>query len=134
MIRMSFDLPLVYCFSGPTDVRELELSVDAEGSIDRLLNFLEKVFNGGSDLNEPLKRCMDKLHQAEWSNSDVLIVSDGELRCPAEALMKQLAGAKDKWNLRVHGVVLPASQVIRAKRRDEDQAEEEVLLLPNHHP
>ena len=116
----------VYCFSGPTDVRELELSVDAEGSIDRLLNFLEKVFNGGSDLNEPLKRCMDKLHQAEWSNSDVLIVSDGELRCPAEALMKQLAGAKDKWNLRVHGVVLPASQVIRAKRREEtNQAEEE---------
>ena len=25
----------VYCFSGPRDVRELELSVDAEGSVDR---------------------------------------------------------------------------------------------------
>jgi hypothetical protein len=111
----------VYCFSGPSDVRELELSVDAEGSIDRLLSFLEKVFNGGSDLNEPMKRCMDKLHKAEWSNSDVLIVSDGELRCPQEALMKQLVGAKDKWNLRVHGVVLPASQVIRAKKSDKNE-------------
>ena len=86
---------------------------------------MEKVFNGGSDLNEPMKRCMDKLHQAEWSNSDVLIVSDGELRCPQDDLMRQLSGAKDKWNLRVHGVVLPASETIRAKKKGEAESEAE---------
>jgi len=54
-----------------------------------------------------------------------LIVSDGELRCPQEQLMKQLVGAKDKWNLRVHGVVLPASQVIRAvKKKDKKGGKE----------
>jgi uncharacterized protein with von Willebrand factor type A (vWA) domain len=44
-------------------------------SVNNLLEFLEKVFNGGSDFNEPVKRCLDRLTNAQWANSDILLVS-----------------------------------------------------------
>lgn len=59
-----------------------------------------QVFNGGSDFNEPVKRCLDRLTDAKWANSDILLVSDGELRQPGPEIMRKLAGAKDKLSLR----------------------------------
>jgi len=95
----------VFAFAGPDDVAELELGIDA-ASVDRLLTFLEKVFNGGSDFNTPIARCLGRLTDKAWANSDILIVSDGELRQPAQEVMRKLAGAKDKLGLRVHGLVV----------------------------
>ena len=46
----------------------------------------------GSDFNEPIKRCLDRLHTAAWANSDILLVSDGELRQPGVEIMRKLAG------------------------------------------
>ena len=51
-----------------------------------------QVFNGGSDFNEPVRRCLDRLHTAAWANSDILLVSDGELRQPGVEIMRKLAG------------------------------------------
>lgn len=34
-----------------------------------------QMFNGGSDFNEPVKRCLDRLTDAKWANSDILLVS-----------------------------------------------------------
>eukprot|EP00967_Tisochrysis_lutea_P014080 scaffold15807_cov20-Tisochrysis_lutea.AAC.6 len=36
-----------------------------------------QVFNGGSDFNEPVRRCLDRLSDAKWANSDILLVSGG---------------------------------------------------------
>ena len=58
--------------------------------VDRLLH--AQVFNGGSDFNEPVKRCLDRLHTAAWANSDILLVSDGELRQPSSEIMRKLSG------------------------------------------
>jgi hypothetical protein len=80
----------------PTQVREVELNQDMR-SVNNLLDFLEKVFNGGSDFNEPVKRCLERLTDARWANSDILLVSDGELRQPAQEV-----GA-EAWG---HGVPL----------------------------
>ena len=55
-------------------VREVELGMDM-ASVLRLLDFLEALFNGGSDFNEPLKRCLNRLTDAKWANSDILLVS-----------------------------------------------------------
>ena len=95
----------VYAFAGPQDVRELELNMDTK-SITNLLDFLEKTFNGGSDFNAPIKRCLDRLTDSKWGNSDILLVSDGELRQPGPEIMRKLAGAKDKLGLRVHGLIV----------------------------
>lgn len=80
-------------------VREVELSMDMP-SILRLLDFLEALFNGGSDFNEPLKRCLNRLTDAKWANSDILLVSGAclltERECintvgrPAESPIRQL--------------------------------------------
>lgn len=56
----------------------MELNQDMK-SVNNLLDFLETVFNGGSDFNEPIKRCLDRLTDAKWTNSDILLVSDGNL-------------------------------------------------------
>ena len=64
-------------------VKELELGTDMK-SVVNLLDFLEKVFNGGSDFNEPIRRCLTRLSDAKWANSDILLVSDGELRQPGQ--------------------------------------------------
>jgi len=81
----------VFAFAGPQEVAELSLGTDM-AAVHNLLGFLEKVFNGGSDFNEPVRRCLDRLHTAAWANSDILLVSDGELRQPGPEVMRKLAG------------------------------------------
>ncbi|KAK9805342.1 hypothetical protein WJX73_003956 [Symbiochloris irregularis] len=103
----------VFAFAGPKEVSELELNNDMK-SVNNLLTFLEKVFNGGSDFNEPIRRCLGRLTDAKWSNSDILLVSDGELRQPGQEIMQKLAGAKDKLSLRVHGLIVGAPEKQRA--------------------
>ncbi|GMH33678.1 hypothetical protein BSKO_01512 [Bryopsis sp. KO-2023] len=103
----------VFAFSGPQEVRELELNQDMK-SVNNLLDFLEKVFNGGSDFNEPVKRCLDRLTDAKWANSDILLVSDGELRQPGQEIMRKLAGAKEKLGLRVHGLIIGSPEERRS--------------------
>ncbi|KAL4423465.1 hypothetical protein ABPG77_005417 [Micractinium sp. CCAP 211/92] len=103
----------VFAFAGPQEVRELELNMDLK-SVNNLLEFLEKVFNGGSDFNAPVQKCLDRLTDAKWANSDILLVSDGELRQPGPEIMRKLAGAKDKLGLRVHGLIVGSPEKKRA--------------------
>jgi hypothetical protein len=95
------------------EVRELELNMDAK-SVANLLEFLERVFNGGSDFNTPIQACLSRLTDAKWANSDILLVSDGELRQPLPEIMRRLSGAKDKLGLRVHGLVVGSPETKRA--------------------
>ena len=46
----------------------------ATAAVTTLLLLLEQVFNGGSDFNTPVTRCLDRLHDAKWANSDILLV------------------------------------------------------------
>ena len=54
-------------------VQELELGTDMK-SVNNLLTFLEKVFNGGSDFNEPIRRSLSRLTDSICSYSDILLV------------------------------------------------------------
>ena len=56
----------LYAFSGPNDVKELELKVDT-GSLLELLNFLRYSFGGGTDVDRPLELSLDRLEQRDWS-------------------------------------------------------------------
>ena len=103
----------VFAFAGPREVRELELNMDPQ-SIENLLDFLEKTFNGGSNFNAPVQMCLERLTQAQWANSDILLVSDGELRQPQHEVMRKLSGAKEKLGLRVHGLILGSPEETRA--------------------
>ena len=56
----------LYAFSGPRDVKELELTVDT-ASLLELLNFMRYSFGGGTDVDRPLELSLDRLEQRDWS-------------------------------------------------------------------
>lgn len=73
----------LYAFSGPQDVKELELKVDA-GSLVELLNFLRFSFGGGTDVDRPLELSLDRLEQQDWSQVRFLFQ-----HCPTDFLGMQ---------------------------------------------
>ncbi|KAL6776203.1 hypothetical protein ACKKBG_A20245 [Auxenochlorella protothecoides x Auxenochlorella symbiontica] len=96
---------LLYAFSGLQDVKELELGLNTAG-VTQLLDFLAHSFNGGTELDEPLRRCMARVTLEEWKLADILIVTDGQLAAPAPLICEQLAHAREHLGLRTHGLVI----------------------------
>jgi uncharacterized protein with von Willebrand factor type A (vWA) domain len=105
----------LYAFSGPEQVQELELGVDAD-SLARLLDFLAGSFNGGTDVDAPLQRSLERLERDEWQQADVLMVTDGEVAPPSDDLLAALSRAKAELGLEVHGLVV-SSQKSEAMER-----------------
>ncbi|KAF8063042.1 viaA [Scenedesmus sp. PABB004] len=104
----------LYAFSGPDQVQELELSVDL-GSLDKLLEFLSCSFMGGTDVDRPLQLSLERLQKAEWQQADILMVTDGEVAPPSEALLEAIAAAHEDLGLEVHGLLV-SSQVSESMR------------------
>ena len=89
----------LYSFSGPGDCQELELKLNATG-LQGLLEFLSGSFHGGTDVDEPFNRALVRLSEAEWQNSDILLVTDGEIAPPNEELIANLNEAKEEMGLK----------------------------------
>jgi len=96
---------LVYAFSGPENVMELELDVGPE-SISKLLSFLTMSFSGGTDVDAPLALSLERLGREEWNLADILMVTDGEIPHPNEDILGKLNVAKDDMGLSVHGLLV----------------------------
>jgi len=80
-----------------------------ELAMKELLDFLSCSFEGGTDINEPIKRSLDLLcndADKEWSRADILIVTDSEIP-PADAeLREKLEYQVREHELQVHGLVV----------------------------
>ena len=90
----------LYSFSGPGDCVELELKVTGKG-VAALLEFLSGSFHGGTDVDEPFIRALQRLEEQEWSNADILLVTDGEIRPPDTQMLADLNNAKETMGLKV---------------------------------
>ena len=88
----------LYSFSGPGDCVELELKVTGKG-VAALLEFLSGSFHGGTDVDEPFIRALQRLEEQEWSNADILLVTDGEIRPPDTQMLADLNNAKETMGL-----------------------------------
>ncbi|KAK9819714.1 hypothetical protein WJX72_001579 [[Myrmecia] bisecta] len=95
----------LYAFSGPGDVNELELKVDAS-SLNELLDFLSGSFGGGTDVDRPLELSLQRLGEKDWELADILMVTDGEICPPRQPLLDQLARARADKGLEVHGLLV----------------------------
>ena len=95
----------LYSFSGPGDCQELELKVTGKG-VSQLLEFLAGSFHGGTDVDEPFIRALSRLDEEAWSNADILLVTDGEIRPPDEEMLADLNVAKEEMGLKVHGLLV----------------------------
>lgn len=66
-----------YLISFSTGIETLDLSDFSEGaSIGKLVSFLRKSFNGGTDATPALKHSLEMLQKNAYKNADVLMISD----------------------------------------------------------
>ena len=96
---------IVYAFSGPENVMEIELDIGSD-SITKLLGFLTMSFSGGTDVDAPLALSLERLGREEWNLADILMVTDGEIPHPDEDILRKLNAAKEDLGLSVHGLLV----------------------------
>lgn len=85
--------------------------------VDRLLDFLERGFGGGTDVVGPLRRAVAAVERgegdSELADADILLVTDGELLDPpADAkTLDALDRLRSSRGLRVHGLLVGRSRL-----------------------
>lgn len=94
----------VYAFSGPGQVEEREISLERE-ALGEFIAFLRRSFHGGTDVDEPLRRAVDRLAEENWEKADMLMVSDGEFPVPGR-LESSLDAAREERGAKLHGVLI----------------------------
>jgi len=97
-------------FGGPDELVERELTPDLAG-LDGLLAVMGQSFDGGTDVQTPLERAVNRVHTQVWALADILIVSDGEFGV-TPATLAALRAAKAELGLRVHGILIGDRETI----------------------
>lgn len=92
----------VIAFGGPGELLERDL---VAGGLDTLLDLMGQGFDGGTDVQTPIERAIEAVHEARWASADLLIVSDGEFGC-VPATLARLDDARRRFGLRVQGVLV----------------------------
>lgn len=95
---------LLMAFGGPDEVIERELALTRDG-LQALLDLMGQGFDGGTDVQTPIERAIERVHQARWASADLLIVSDGEFGC-VPATLARLDDARASLGLRVQGILV----------------------------
>lgn len=94
----------LYNFSGAGDIVELELSFEGEGLM-RLLAFASMSFDGGTFVDEPVRRACERIDEEGWRQADIAVISDGEFDVAAHCA-KSVERARRASAMRLHGVRL----------------------------
>lgn len=100
----------VFAFSGPDEVVDMSLMLDAHG-LERLTRFLGQSFCGGTDIGAPLELVITRLEQEDWHMADLLIASDGEFGA-TPGLVQRLERVRSETGLRVQGVLIGDRETI----------------------
>ncbi len=95
---------LLMAFGGPGEIIERELTLGAPG-LAAMLDLMGQAFDGGTDVQGPIERAIERVHQARWASADLLIASDGEFGC-TPATLKLLDEARAQFGLRVQAVLV----------------------------
>ena len=100
---------LLMAFGGPDEIVERDLAPPrgqaGPSGLSLLLDLMGQGFDGGTDVQGPIERAIDRVHQARWASADLLIVSDGEFGC-TPATLARLDRARATLGLRVQGVLV----------------------------
>lgn len=95
---------LLVAFGGPGEIVEHELGRGADG-LDALMSLMGQGFDGGTDIQTPIERAIERVHESRWRSADLLVVSDGEFGC-VPATLARLDDARERFGLRVQGVLV----------------------------
>jgi uncharacterized protein with von Willebrand factor type A (vWA) domain len=91
-------------FGGPDELIERDLGAANDG-LKATLELMAQAFDGGTDVQTPIERAIECVHDAAWQGADLLIVSDGEFGC-VRATLDKLDRARDELGLHVQGVLV----------------------------
>ena len=94
----------LFTFSGPGQVLELPLRFDPPG-LRRILRFLAQSFHGGTDIQGPILRALDKLQEPQWAKADMLLITDGRFPVP-DNVVRAVARARDHHGLHLQGLLV----------------------------
>ncbi len=64
-----------------------------------------QAFDGGTDVQAPIERAVERMHEAGWAGADLLIVSDGEFGC-VRSTVEALDRARAELGVFVQGVLV----------------------------
>ena len=95
---------VLIAFGGPDEVIERDLDLSPAG-LQALMDLMGQSFDGGTDVQTPIERAIERVHDARWQQADLLIVSDGEFGCVPHTLAR-LDDARTRFGLRVQGVLV----------------------------
>ena len=98
-----------YLISFSTGIETLDLSDFSDGkSISKLVSFLQKSFNGGTDATPALKHSIEMLQKDGYKNADVLMISDFVMGDLSSSLIKAIETEK-KNNTCFYSLVIGSS-------------------------
>ncbi len=89
-------------FGGAGEIVEHDL---AREGLPALLRLMGQSFDGGTDVQTPIERAVDLVHESAWTGADLLIVSDGEFGCMRSTL-DRLEAARRDLGLFVQGMLI----------------------------
>jgi len=90
-------------FGGPGEILERDLA--GPGGLAAVLELMGQSFDGGTDIQAPIERAVELVHERAWQGADLLIVSDGEFGC-MPATLARLDEARGELGASVHGVLV----------------------------
>jgi uncharacterized protein with von Willebrand factor type A (vWA) domain len=90
-------------FGGPGELIERDLA--GPDGLAALLATMGQAFDGGTDIQTPIERAIEIVHEAAWASADLVIVSDGEFGC-VPATIARLDEARTTLGLAVHGILV----------------------------
>jgi uncharacterized protein with von Willebrand factor type A (vWA) domain len=92
-------------FGGPDELVERDLTTNGVSSLQAVMGLMGQSFDGGTDVQTPIERAIERVHEARWRSADLLIVSDGEFGC-VPATLARLDDARERLGLRVQGILV----------------------------
>lgn len=92
---------LLFMFSGPGDVRMLELDHSIAGWRN-LLRLIRHGFYGGTDVAGILLRAIEHVQHGGWRDADICLISDG--RFSAATIYEQIQSLRQTCPARIHGL------------------------------
>jgi len=90
-------------FGGPGEIIERDLA--GPGGLAALLALMGQAFDGGTDIQTPIERAIELVHESAWQSADIVVVSDGEFGC-VPATLARLDEARNALGLAVHGILV----------------------------
>jgi uncharacterized protein with von Willebrand factor type A (vWA) domain len=90
-------------FGGPGETIERDLA--GPGGLAALLELMGQAFDGGTDIQTPIERAIELVHENAWQSADIVVVSDGEFGC-VPATLARLDEARHELGVAVHGVLV----------------------------